>query len=262
MLGGGSFTTIPDEAGVIVDDRDNRVLRVRTPAEMQMIKTFNTQVDISADLTLRAQIYEEARQTIGVTDSMQGRKDPTATSAVAKEFSAQQAAGRLESKRIMKQAMYQDLFEVIFKFFLANCDEPRSIRRTNEHGDVSYLVFDRHDFLYQDAAGEWRYNTDFLFSCDSSAPLATDRQALWKEARMNFQQGAMGPVAELTTLIRFWTQMEKLHYPMAGDMRKSLQDQLDAAQAAAPAGAGGETVPAAMAPQEAPFAGAREEVPL
>lgn len=262
VLGGGSFTTIPDEAGVIVDDRDNRVLRVRTPAEMQMIKTFNTQVDISADLTLRAQIYEEARQTIGVTDSMQGRKDPTATSAVAKEFSAQQAAGRLESKRIMKQAMYQDLFEVIFKFFLANCDEPRSIRRTNEHGDVSYLVFDRHDFLYQDAAGEWRYNTDFLFSCDSSAPLATDRQALWKEARMNFQQGAMGPVAELTTLIRFWTQMEKLHYPMAGDMRKSLQDQLDAARAAAPAGAGEETVPAAMAPQEAPLAGAREEVPL
>ena len=262
VLGGGSFTTIPDEAGVIVDDRDNRVLRVRTPAEMQMIKTFNTQVDISADLTLRAQIYEEARQTIGVTDSMQGRKDPTATSAVAKEFSAQQAAGRLESKRIMKQAMYQDLFEVIFKFFLANCDEPRSIRRTNEHGDVSYLVFDRHDFLYQDAAGEWRYNTDFLFSCDSSAPLATDRQALWKEARMNFQQGAMGPVAELTTLIRFWTQMEKLHYPMAGDMRKSLQDQLDAAQAAAPAGAGGETVPAAMTAQETPLAGAGEEVPL
>ena len=72
----------------------------------------------------------------------------------------------------------------------------------------------------------------------------------------------MGPVAELTTLIRFWTQMEKLHYPMAGDMRKSLQDQLDAAQAAAPAGAGGETVPAAMAAQEAPLAGAGEEVPL
>ena len=262
VLGGGSFTTIPDEAGVIVDDRDNRVLRVRTPAEMQMIKTFNTQVDVSADLTLRSQIYEEARQTIGVTDSMQGRKDPTATSAVAKEFSAQQAAGRLESKRIMKQAMYQDLFEVIFKFFLANCDEPRSIRRTNEHGDVSYLVFDRHDFLYQDAAGEWRYNTDFLFSCDSSAPLATDRQALWKEARMNFQQGAMGPVSELTTLIRFWTQMEKLHYPMAGDMRKSLQDQLDAAQAAEPAETGGETVPAAMTAQETPLAGAGEEVPL
>lgn len=232
VLGGGSFTTVPEGGGVFIDDRDNRILRVKSAAQMEMIQTYNTQVDVSADLALRAQIYEEARQTIGVTDSMQGRKDPTATSAVAKEFSAQQAAGRLESKRIMKQAMYQDLFEAIFKFFLAYCDEPRSIRRTNEHGDVSYQVFDRHDFLYQDEAGEWRYNTDFLFSCDSAAPLATDRQSLWKEARMNLQQGAMGPVNEVTTLIRFWTQMEKLHYPMAGDMKKSLEEQLAASQAA------------------------------
>ena len=232
VLGGGSFTTVPESGGVFIDDRDNRILRVKSAAQMEMIRTYNTQVDVSADLALRAQIYEEARQTIGVTDSMQGRKDPTATSAVAKEFSAQQAAGRLESKRVMKQAMYQDLFEAIFKFFLAYCDEPRSIRRTNEHGDVSYQVFDRHDFLYQDEAGEWRYNTDFLFSCDSAAPLATDRQSLWKEARMNLQQGAMGPVNEVTTLIRFWTQMEKLHYPMAGDMKKSLEEQLAASQAA------------------------------
>lgn len=232
VLGGGSFTTVPEGGGVFIDDRDNRILRVKSAAQMEMIRTYNTQVDVSADLALRAQIYEEARQTIGVTDSMQGRKDPTATSAVAKEFSAQQAAGRLESKRVMKQAMYQDLFEAIFKFFLAYCDEPRSIRRTNEHGDVSYQVFDRHDFLYQDEAGEWRYNTDFLFSCDSAAPLATDRQSLWKEARMNLQQGAMGPVSEVTTLIRFWTQMEKLHYPMAGDMKKSMEEQLAASQAA------------------------------
>lgn len=243
VLGGGSFTTVPESAGTIVDDRDNRVLRIRNAAEMQMVKTFNTQVDVSADLALRAQIYEEARQTIGVTDSMQGRKDPTATSAVAKEFSAQQAAGRLESKRVMKQAMYQDLFEVIFKFFLANCDEKRSIRRTNENGDVSYQTFDRHDFLYQDAAGEWRYNTDFLFSCDSAAPLATDRQSLWKEARMNLEQGAMGPTTELTTLIRFWAQMEKLHYPMAADMKKSLEEQLASTQAA-------QAAPAPVVPAE------------
>ena len=94
-------------------------------------------------------------------------------------------------------------------------------------------MFDRHDFLYQDEAGEWKYNTDFLFSCDSAAPLATDRQALWKEARMNFQQGAMGPVNEITTLLRFWTQMEKLHYPMAGDMRRSLEEELGRQQEAA-----------------------------
>lgn len=233
VLGGGSFTTMPMTGITIVDDQDNRIVKVDRVDKLQMIKTFNTQVDINMDLALRSQIYEEARQTIGITDSMQGRKDPTATSAVAKEFSAQQAAGRLESKRVMKRAMYQDLFEVIFKFFLAYCEEPRWLHKSDENGQTKYLVFDRHDFLYQDEAGEWKYNTDFLFSCDSAAPLATDRQALWKEARMNFQQGAMGPVNEISSLLRFWTQMEKLHYPMASDMRSSFEEEMARQQEAA-----------------------------
>lgn len=231
VLSGGSFTTVPTGARFI-NDRDGVRVEVDNPADLEKIRTFNTQVDISTDLTMMAQLYEQARQTIGITDSMQGRKDPTATSAVAKEFSAQQAAGRLESKRVMKRAMYQDLFEAIFKWMLAYCDEPRAIRRTDEHGDVQYVTFDRHDFLYRDEAGDWQYNTDFLFSCDGSAPLATDRQALWKETRMNFQEGALGSTQEIATLLRFWEQMEKLHYPMAGDMVKSLKSQMESQQAA------------------------------
>lgn len=231
VLSGGSFTTVPTGARFI-NDRDGVRVEVDNPADLEKIRTFNTQVDISTDLTMMAQLYEQARQTIGITDSMQGRKDPTATSAVAKEFSAQQAAGRLESKRVMKRAMYQDLFEAIFKWMLAYCDEPRAIRRTDEHGDVQYVTFDRHDFLYRDEAGDWQYNTDFLFSCDGSAPLAADRQALWKETRMNFQEGALGSTQEIATLLRFWEQMEKLHYPMAGDMVKSLKSQMESQQAA------------------------------
>lgn len=231
VLSGGSFTTVPTGARFI-NDRDGVRVEVDNPADLEKIRTFSTQVDISTDLTMMAQLYEQARQTIGITDSMQGRKDPTATSAVAKEFSAQQAAGRLESKRVMKRAMYQDLFEAIFKWMLAYCDEPRAIRRTDEHGDVQYVTFDRHDFLYRDEAGDWQYNTDFLFSCDGSAPLAADRQALWKETRMNFQEGALGSTQEIATLLRFWEQMEKLHYPMAGDMVKSLKSQMESQQAA------------------------------
>ena len=231
VLSGGSFTTVPTGARFI-NDRDGVRVEVDNPADLEKIRTFNTQVDISTDLTMMAQLYEQARQTIGITDSMQGRKDPTATSAVAKEFSAQQAAGRLESKRVMKRAMYQDLFEAIFKWMLAYCDEARAIRRTDEHGDVQYVTFDRHDFLYRDEAGDWQYNTDFLFSCDGSAPLAADRQALWKETRMNFQEGALGSTQEIATLLRFWEQMEKLHYPMAGDMVKSLKSQMESQQAA------------------------------
>ena len=234
VLGGGSFTTTKRGMGHFVTDGDNKVLEVEGPADLECVKTYNTQVDVSQDLALRQQLYEEGRQTIGVTDSMQGRRDPTATSRVAKEFSAQQAAGRLESKRVMKQAVFADLFELLFKFMLAFADEARPVLAYNEHGQKVYETFDRHDFLYRDAAGQWHYNTDFLFSCDTAAPLASNRQALWQETRMNFESGALGNPAEIGTLIRFWSTMEKLHYPLAGEVLQSLrQDQDRMAQAAA-----------------------------
>lgn len=232
VLGGGSFTTVPKGLGKFISDGDNRKLEVGGPADLQSIHVFNTQVDVSPDLMLRQEIYEEGRQTIGITDSMQGRKDPTATSAVAKEFSAAQAAGRMESKRIMKQALFQDLFETLFKFMLAYADEPRPVIAYNEQGEKEYKLFDRHDFLYQDEAGNWKYNTDFLFSCDSAAPLASNREAMWQETRMNFQQGTYGNPQELTTLIRFWTVMEQLHYPTASQIKVELQQELEEKRAA------------------------------
>lgn len=251
VLGGGSFTTVPRGLGKFITDGDNRKLEVDGPAQLQSIHVYNTQVDISPDLALRSEIYEEGRQTIGITDSMQGRKDATATSAVAKEFSAKQAAGRMESKRVMKQALFQDLFETLFKFMLAYADEPRPVIAYNEQGEKEYKLFDRHDFLYQDEAGNWKYNTDFLFSCDSAAPLASNREAMWQEARMNFQQGTYGNPQDMTTLVRFWTVMEQLHYPTAKQIKAELQKELEQQKAMQqammnPMGGGMPTAPTAQ----------------
>lgn len=234
VLGGGSFVTVPEGMEIVIDDQDNKVLPVKSPADLERIGVYNTQVDVSTDMALLAQLYEEGRQTIGVTDSLQGRRDTTATSAVAKQFSAAQAAGRLESKRTMKRALYADLFEAIFKWMLAYCDEPRPLRGYDSEGKAEYSEFSRYDFLYRDEAGQWRYNTDFLFACDTAAPLSNDRQAMWQEARMNLQQGAMGNPAELTTLIRFWRQMERLHYPLAGEVLRSLEKEQEELSAMPP----------------------------
>ena len=151
-----------------------------------------------------------------------------------------------ETQQLLKQAAYAQLFELMFKFMLAYCDEPRPVVAYNEQGQKEYKLFDRHDFLYQDEAGNWLYNTDFLFSCDTSAPLASNREAMWQETRMNFQQGAFGVPTELATLVRFWTIMEQLHYPTAAQMKKDLQEELkqqrqqQAAQAAMAGGAVGD----------------------
>ncbi len=114
LIKSGSYLVLPDDASLRADAEDMKVIRPGTPAAAQMISVKDMEGNISKDMAYLAQVYEEARQVIGITDSFQGRRDTTATSGRAKEFSANQAAGRLESKRVMKDAAYAQLFEAMF----------------------------------------------------------------------------------------------------------------------------------------------------
>lgn len=222
----GAALMAPYDVELNMTDKDFWLIRVKDAAQANMVSVHNLQPNISGDMAFLSQVYEEARQIIGITDSFQGRKDPTATSGVAKEFSAKQSAGRLESKRTMKDAYYSRLFEVMFKFMLAYADEPREVVATDNQGRVKYETFNRYDFLKQDGAGEYYWNDRFLFSVDASATLAQNREALWQECRLNFQQGCFGPPQELETLVVFWTRMEALHYPGASDTKTYLEEKL------------------------------------
>lgn len=50
---------------------------------------------------------------------------------------------------------------------------------------------------------------------------------------MNLQSGAFGDPAQLQTLILFWSKMELLHYPGAGETKAYLEEELKRQQAAA-----------------------------
>lgn len=230
LLKSGSYITLPDDAIIEVDAEDMKIIRPGNPANAALIQVHDLQGNIEQDMAYLAQVYDEARQIIGITDSFQGRRDTTATSGKAKEFAAAQSAGRLESKRVMKDAAYAALFEAMFKFKLAYTDEPRPVVADDIHGNKEYKEFNRYDFLEQDAAGEWCWNTEFLFSCDTSAPLASNREAMWQETRMNLQTGAFGDPRQLQTLVLFWTKMEMLHYPGAGETRAYLEEELQRQQ--------------------------------
>ena len=225
LLLGGSFMSLPKDASIRVDEDEMKVIRLESPADLQMIGVYNIEGDISQGVGYLSQVYEEGRQIIGVTDSFQGRKDTTATSGKAKEFAAAQTAGRLESKRTMKNAAYAALFEAMFKFRLAYTDEPFPVRREDVNGNVVYEEFNRYDFLERDEAGEWYWNDQFLFSVDASSALASNREAMWQETRLNLQTGAFGDPNAITTLILFWAKMEKLHYPGAGETKRYLEEQ-------------------------------------
>lgn len=225
LMKSGSYITLPPDADIEVSAEDMKVIRLSGPAGKQMMGVYDMQGNIEQDAAYLEQLYQEARQTIGITESMQGRQDTTATSGKAKEFAAAQSAGRLESKRVMKNTAYAALFEAMFKFKLAYMDEARPIPSHDRAGNPEFKVFDRMDFLETDDAGAFYWNDAFLFSCDSSAPLASNREAMWNETASFLQSGAFGNPAELDTLILFWKKMELLHYPGAGETRTLLEEK-------------------------------------
>jgi len=227
LLKAGTRITLPDRPDLRTDPKDGERWFLSKPAERGMIGVYDFKGDLQYELMYLANVYEEARQILGITDSFQGRADSTATSGKAKEFSAAQAAGRLESKRIMKNAAYAAIFEMMFKFWLAYGDEKRPVSYKDFKGETRYEEFDRYDFLEQDAEGNWFWNDQFLFSCDTSAPLASNREAMWQETRMNLQTGAFGDPSATETLILFWAKMEELHYPGAATTKKFLEDKLE-----------------------------------
>ena len=136
------------------------------------------------------------------------------------------AAGRLESKRVMKQAAYAAMFELMFKFQLAYADEPRQITYRDYKGEKVYSEFNRYDFLKQDQDGNWYWNDQFLFSCDTAAPLASNREAMWQEMRMNYSTGCFGDPKNPETQLLFWQMMASLGYPMAERVKTQIEDKI------------------------------------
>lgn len=228
----GSITILPPDTSVTVDENEHRVYRCENVANANAIRNVAFTGDLQYELAYLAQVYEEARRTLGITDSFQGRNDTTATSGKAKEFAASQSAGRLESKRMLKRAAFARLYELIFKFKLAYADEPRPVISKDDTGENKYDYFDRHDFLEQTADGGWRYVDDFIFSTDDASALAVNRQNMWQELTSQLQAGAFGDQTNLNTLILYWTSMEQEHYPGASEKKQYIKEQLAAQQEA------------------------------
>ena len=235
LMKAGTRITLPDRPDFRTDPEDSERWYLENPAEKQLIDVMDFSGNLQYEMSYLEQVYQESRQILGITDSFQGRRDPTATSGVAKEYAAAQAAGRFESKRAMKLAAYAQIFEMMFKLALAYSDEPRPVSYKDFKGETVYEEFNRYDFLDRDSNGQWYYNDQFLFSVDTAAPLAGNREAMWQETRMNLQTGAFGDPMATETQILFWEKMESLHYPGAGQTKQYLEAKLQREMASAAA---------------------------
>ncbi len=243
ILKAGTRVSLPPDTKLTLDPSENEVWRLNGIEDRNYIGVYQFSGDLTNEMNYLNQVYQESRNIHGITDSYQGRQDTTATSGKAKQFSAQQSAGRMESRRVQKNAAYAKIFEMIFKLKLAYCDEPRPVFYKDKHGQMQYEEFNKMDFLERDEQGNYRWNTDFLFSVDDSGGLAGNRSALWQELTSQLQAGAMGNPAEIDTLIDYWSAMEELHYPYAGQMKDRLierKNNATAAQMQAAAATGGQ----------------------
>lgn len=224
LLKPGSVIMIPKDSDYKPNDEELQIIKKKNVQDR--LEVINLQANIQADMQYQESEYQIARQSLGISDSFQGRTDPTATSGKAKEFAANQTAGRLVSKRIMKNACYADLFELMFKFTLAYIDEPRTYRGKDEQGKDEYKEFDKQSFVKEDVAGEYYYNDRYIFSTDASASLSTNRQAMWQEIRNQYKDGAYGPTQDIQSLLDYWTDLDLQHYPGSKRMLRRLEERL------------------------------------
>ncbi len=233
LMGSGVYPIVPEDfSGEVDNSIFKKVFRAKHDT-FQMFGRVDLQVDIQRDIEQSERLYDQAKRILGITNSYQGQYDASAQSGKAKQIQVQQAAGRLDSKRQMKNAAYAEIDEIIFQYYLAYADEPRPAAYRDTHGNLQNRSFNRYDFIEREA-GEYFYNDQYMFRTDAAVDVDRSRDLLWQENRLNFTSGAYGAPELPQTQLIFWQNMEKAHYPWANDnverIKAEIQRQQEIAQ--------------------------------
>ena len=223
-LKSGIIMSKPEKVKMSDQDETVKVVGLRSAEEAAMFQTKQVLADTTQDIVLANQLYDSAKASSGITDSFQGKHDASATSGKAKQYAAMQSAGRIESLRVMKQAAFAGVYELLFKYLLAFSDETRKFVRVLPDGESVEQTWNKYMFLDKDQYGEIYYRDDFHFDCDPAATLSQNRVSMWQETTDKFIQGAFGNPADPRTLEVYWNTMDALQYPLAGVALAGIKD--------------------------------------
>ena len=234
VMRSGVTPVVPEDAQFTMNNSVfGQIIKLRPGENKNMYGTIDNEPNIVQDIALADRIYDHAKRILGISDSFQGQHDNSAQSGVAKQLQIQQSAGRLESKRQMKNAAHADIDRKMFEYCLAYADEPRPATYKDADGVTQNIEFNRYDFLELDEyTGKYYYNDEYLFSTDTTIDLERNRPLLWQENRQNFQSGAYGDPTQPRTQLAFWLNMERAHYPWAHDHVERLREEIKQMQIA------------------------------
>lgn len=191
-------------------------VEVDSPQEGQAIQVKQIVADISEEMAMSTTVYDIAKSTSGVTNTDQGKEDPTARSGKAKQLQMAASAQRNNAPSALRNLAYAGVYELIFKNLLAFSDEERSFVNVLPDGTQKEELWSKYMFLAQDEDGEFYYRDDFAWSVDTATEITQDRAAMWQLIDNDYLNGTMGTNIDPTrALLMYWNMKNQMGYPLA-----------------------------------------------
>ena len=218
---------VPEDAQITLSNRIfGQVIKLRPGESAADYGTVDTTPDISKDIAQAERLYDHAKRLIGISDAYTGL-DQSTMSGYSRQLQLSQSAGRLESKRRMKHSAYAEIDRLIFEYYLAYADEPRTVTYKDAQGRIHNAAFNRYDFLCYDAKTDsYYYDDSYLFSVDLNGTIEGQREVMWEKNLQNLQAGTLGDPTSPATLLRYWQNQERVHYPFARENVEYFQTMI------------------------------------
>jgi hypothetical protein len=201
-----------------IDDENKEVayIEVESHQEAAAIQVKQVTADITEEVTMAQIMYDTSKSTAGVTDTDQGKNDPSARSGKAKQLQMMASQARQAASQIQRNMAYAGVYELIFKYLLAYCDEERSFVKLLPDGTTREEVWSKYMFLDVDKDGNYYYRDDFAWSVDDATEITHDRAAMWQLIDNDYLNGTMGNEIDPVRALRmYWHMKNQAGYPTA-----------------------------------------------
>ena len=215
---GKSRTYVTKLKDTNITDKDEEIsyVEVESPQEGQSIQVKQVTSDINQEIAGAQLLYDIAKSTVGVTNTDQGKEDPTARSGKAKQIQMAASEQRNNAPNALRNLAFSGVYELIFKYMLAYSDEKRSFVALLPDGTPREEVWSKYMFLAQDDNGDFYYRDDFAWSVDTATEITQDRAAMWQLIDNDFINGTMGSSIDPTrALLMYWQMKDQYGYPTA-----------------------------------------------
>lgn len=222
-----TYVTKLQDTSVTNDTDEVSYIEIESAEEGHAIQVKQIVPDISEEMLMADNLYNNAKSTVGITNTDQGKADATARSGKAKQIQLMASESRKSAPSTQRNAAYAGVYELIFKYMLAFSDEPRSFVSLLPDGTQQEEVWSKYMFLSKDKNGDYYYRDDYAWSVDTASELTQDRATMWQLIDNDYINGTMGnEVDPVRALLMYWQMKEQFGYPTAKYALAFLKDSI------------------------------------